>query len=101
MTQAITFQVTVERHEPSGAFVARCADFQGKVGIGDTSDEAVSELRAHILRPVLQPIRPVVQKGNPWADLAEAFRDTPLLVEWKEELAERRRLSADAEREVP
>ncbi len=99
MTQAISFPVTVERHEPSGAFVARCGDFEGKIGIGLTEDEAVADLRAHVLRPTPEPIRPVGHTGNPWADLAEAFRDTPL-DEWRQELAERRR-ELDAGREVP
>lgn len=98
MNPVIQFEVTVERHEPSGAFVARCADFPKKIGIGLTEDEAVADLRAHVLRPTPEPIRPVGNTGNPWADLAEAFRGTPL-DEWREELAERRR-EMDAEREA-
>jgi hypothetical protein len=98
MTATISFEVTVDRHEPSGAFVARSADFPRKVGIGLTEEEAVAELRAHILRPVLQPISPPSPAGNPWAAFADAFRDTPLLAEWKQELVERRQ-AVDPDRE--
>lgn len=98
MNLKLEFDVTVTQHE-SGAFLASCEDFPRKVGIGDTPEEALNELRAHILRPVLQPITPPLTTANPWADLAEAFRDTPLLNEWREELMDRRRQSVDAERE--
>ena len=98
MNLKLEFDVTVERHEPSGAFVARCVDFPGKVGIGLTEEEAAANLRAHVLRPPPQPILPVVNTVNPWAELAEAFRDTPL-DEWRQELAERRR-QLDAGREA-
>jgi hypothetical protein len=99
MPHTISFDVSVERHEPSGAFVARCADFPRKIGIGVTAEEAVTALRAHLLRPPPEPIRPVGPGGNPWAELAEAFRDTPL-DEWRQEMADRRR-QADAGREAP
>lgn len=46
-----------------------------------------------------QPV-PVVRCENPWVALAEAFDGTPLLDEWREEMAARRRLEADSERQA-
>ena len=100
MTASISFEVAVEPHEPSGAFVARAADFPGKVGIGTTEAEAVADLRQRLPQPFLQPMSSPAPAGmNPWAALAEAFRHTPNLDEWRQEMADRRR-EADGERGV-
>jgi hypothetical protein len=91
MTQAISFDVTVERHEPSGAFVARCSDFPRKIGIGLTEEEAVADLRAFILAPMPPlPAVPTPATGNPWAEVAGTMKGHPLLAEWKQALEEYR-----------
>ena len=99
MTQAISFAVTVERHEPSGAFVARCGDFEGKIGIGLTEDEAVADLRAHVLRPTPEPIRPYPPGTNPWVAAIGTLPDDELTAEWKRVIQERRNVYDDREPE--
>jgi hypothetical protein len=100
MTASIWFDVTVERHEPSGAFVARCADFPGKVGIGLTEAEAVADLRVFILTPVPPlPPPPTPSTGNPWADVAGTLKGHPLLDEWRK-CVEEYREAKDREEEA-
>ncbi len=91
MTASITFDVTVEVHEPSGAFVAKCADFPGKVGIGTTEAEAVADLRAFVLTPVPPPPTvPQPTTGNPWEAVIGTWKDDPFIDEWRKALEEYR-----------
>lgn len=100
MPHAISFEVTVERHEPSGAFVARCADFPGRVGIGLTEDEAVADLRVFVLTPVppLPPV-PTPTSGNPWEAVIGTWKDDPLIDEWRK-CVEEYREAKDREEEL-
>jgi hypothetical protein len=97
MNAKLEFDVTISQHE-SGAFLAACAEFPHKVGIGDTPEDATADLRAFVITPV--PPFPTVPTAapNPWAALAEAFRGTPLLAEWRQEILDRR--AAEREREA-
>jgi hypothetical protein len=97
MTASISFDVTVERHEPSGAFVARCADFPGKVGIGLTEAEAVADLRAHVLRPTPEPIQLQPAGVNPWVAAIGTLPNDELTDEWKRIIRERRDVYDDLE----
>ena len=91
MNLKLEFDVTVERHEPSGAFVARCADFPGKVGIGLTETEALDDLRVFVLAPVPPlPTVPPPATGNPWAEVAGTMKGHPLLEEWRKAVEEYR-----------
>ena len=93
MTQTIQFEVIVERHEPSGAFVATCADFPRKSGVGPTEAEAVADLRAKMPEQFLQPIPPPEHSSNPWlADVGRLPTDE-LTAEWKRIVQERRDVS--------
>jgi len=89
MNLKLEFDVTVTQHE-SGAFLASCEEFPRKVGIGDTPEEALSELRAHILRPVLQPLRPLPPTANPWEHLPGLYPNDELTQEWERIVRERR-----------
>ena len=99
MTASISFDVTVEPHEPSGAFVARCGDFPGKVGIGLTEAEAVAQLRAHVLRPTPRPILPLSPGRNPWEALPGLYPNDELTQEWERIVRERREVYDTAEPE--
>lgn len=99
MNHTIQFEVTVERHEPSGAFVARCADFPGKIGIGLTEEEAVADLRADVPRPRPEPIRPYQPGTNPWVAAIGTLPDDELTQEWKRIIQERRNVYDDRELE--
>lgn len=91
MTLKLEFDVTVERHEPSGAFVARCADFPGKVGIGLTEAEAVADLRVFVLTPVPPlPTVPTPATGNPWHEVIGTWKNDPLIAEWRKAVEEYR-----------
>ena len=98
MTVSISFDVTVEVHEPSGAFVARAADFPGKVGIGTTEAEAVADLRQRLPQPFLQPISSPSTVG-PWYFAAPPLPDDELTAEWKRIIQERRDVFDTAEPE--
>jgi hypothetical protein len=102
MTQTIQFEVAVERHEASGAFVARCADFPGKIGIGLTEDEAVADLRVAVLTPVPPlPTIPTPATGNPWHEVIGTWKGDPLMDEWRkavEEYRERKDREEEMER---
>jgi hypothetical protein len=98
MTTTIQFDVTVEKHEPSGAFVARSAEFSSKIGIGLTEDESVADLRAHVLRPAPQPLRPP-HPATPWYLSAPPLPDDELTAEWKRILQERRTRTTTSEPE--
>jgi hypothetical protein len=97
MNLKLEFDVTVTRHE-SGAYLAGCDDFPRKVGIGDTPEEALADLRARVLRPVLQPIRPPAV-GVPWYLSVPPLPDDELTAEWKRIIQERRDVYEDAEPE--
>ena len=97
MPHSISFDVTVEPHPPSGAFVARCGDFPGKVGIGPTEEEAVADLRAHVLRPPPEPILPHPSGTNPWAILPGLYPNDELTQEWERIVRERRDVYDDPE----
>ena len=99
MRQIISFEVTVERHAESGAFVARCTDFPRKVGIGLTEEEAVADLRAHVLRPTPQPILPHPPGTNPWAILPGLYPNDELTQEWERIVRERHDVYDDPEPE--
>lgn len=98
MNLKLEFDVTVERHEPSGAFVARSADFPGKVGIGLTEDEAVADLRARMPAQFLQPLPPP-DRTVPWYLSAPPMPDDELTAEWKRIIQERRDVYDDHEPE--
>lgn len=99
MTQTISFEVTVERHEPSGAFVAKCADFPRKVGIGLTEEEAVADLRARMPQQFLQPLPPPPAGVNPWQRLPGLYPNDDLTQEWEQIVRERRDVYDDPEPE--
>ncbi len=91
MNLKLEFDVTVERHEPSGAFVARCADFPDKVGIGLTEEEAVTDLRVFVTTPVPSiPAVPAATTGNGWEAVIGTWKDNPLLDEWRKAVEEYR-----------
>ena len=90
MNQTIQFDVTVERHEPSGAFVATCAEFPRKSGIGATEEEAVADLRARMPTQFLQPMPPVQPAVNPWLAAVGTLPDDDLTAEWKRIIQEQR-----------
>ena len=98
MTQTIQFEVTVERHEPSGAFVATCAEFPRKSGIGTTPEEAVAHLRERMPQPFLQPLPPP-SNTNPWARLPGLYPNDELTQEWERIVRERRDVYDDTEPE--
>jgi hypothetical protein len=98
MPHTISFEVTVERHEPSGAFVARCVAFPGKVGIGLTEDEAVADLRVFALIPVPPlPFRPSASEVNPWVAAIGTLPNDEVTAEWKRIIQERRDVYDDSE----
>lgn len=100
MKLTIEFDVTVEVHEPSGAFVARCGDFPGKVGIGLTEAEAVADLRVVVLTPVPPlPTVPPPTTGNPWEAVIGTWKDNPLIDEWRKGVEEYR-AARDREEEL-
>ncbi len=98
MTQTIQFDVTVERHEPSGAFVATCADFPRKSGIGQSEAEAVADLRRWMPHQFLQPIPPPTA-GNPWFASVGRLPDDELTAEWKRIIQEKRDVYDDPQPE--
>lgn len=65
MNHYIQFAVTIERHEASGACVARCADFPGKTGVGATEEEAVAHLRARMPAPPPSGRSPLPRPASP------------------------------------
>ncbi len=88
MNLKLEFDVTITQHE-SGAYLAACAEFPRKVGIGDTPEEAVAHLRAFVLRPVLQPIRPPTP-AVPWYLSVPPLPDDELTAEWKRVILDQR-----------
>jgi len=98
MTTSISFDVTVERHEPSGAFVATCPDFPRKSGIGQTEDEAVADLKRRMPAQFLQPLPPL-DRTVPWYLSAPPLPDDELTAEWKRIIQERRNVYDDHEPE--
>jgi hypothetical protein len=90
MNLKLEFDVTITQHE-SGAYLASCEEFQGKVGIGDTPELAVADLRAFVLTPVppIPPI-PMATSGNPWEAVIGTWKDNPLLDEWRKAVEEYR-----------
>lgn len=97
MTTTISFEVTVERHEPSGAFVARCINFPRKSGIGLTEDEAVADLKRRLPEPFLQPLPPHPPGTDPWAILPGLYPNDELTQEWEQLVRERRDVYDDTE----
>lgn len=90
MKLKLEFDVTVTQHE-SGAFLASCEEFPRKVGIGDTPEEAVADLRVFVLTPVPPfPPLPAPPTGNPWEAVAGTMKGHPLLEEWKAAVEEYR-----------
>ena len=91
MIASISFDVAVEVHEPSGAFVARCGDFPGKVGFGLTEAEAVADLRVAVVTPTPSlPTVPPPAAGNPWEAVIGSWKDDPLIDEWRKAVDEYR-----------
>lgn len=98
MKLTIQFELTVERHEPSGAFLAPCPEFPGKSGYGLTEEEAVAHLRARMPAAPLRPL-PTPPTTVPWYLSARPLPDDEFSAEWKRIIQERRDVYEDTEPE--
>lgn len=71
------------------------------VAEGPTRDDAVRNLRSLIENKVSAGAEIVTldipMAGHPWLPFAGMFRDDPLVEEWKQAMAERRRQADDAD----
>ncbi len=90
MNMKLEFDVTLTQHE-SGAYLASCEEFPGKMGIGDTPEQAVADLRAFVLTPV-PPIPPVpaATTGSGWEAVIGTWKDNPFFDEWRKAVEEYR-----------
>lgn len=92
MNLKLEFDVTLTQHE-SGAYLASCAEFPGKVGIGDTPEQALADLKAFVLTPVPPlplPAAPTPAGGNPWLEVIGTWKGDPLIDEWRRAVEEYR-----------